>query len=222
MRKKVNFLPKLHLIPIEVVNYDIIYFNDLERKLKRGPIEQDGKHNYGYDNEQGEYIYTDHDHIKYRFEIIRKLGKGSFGVVLKCVDHLTKENWAVKIIRNKKKLVKQGMVEVNILEHLRDNDKDDKKNIVRIREYFKFRGHLCIVFEMLSYNLYEFIKSNHFNGFSVSLTRRFAIQILISLIYMKKLKIVHCDLKPENILLRKQNKSGIKIIDFGSSWFEPE
>jgi len=31
--------------------------------------------------------------------------------------------------------------------------------------------------------------------------------------------IIHCDLKPENILLRKKNKSGIKIIDFGSSCF---
>ena len=31
--------------------------------------------------------------------------------------------------------------------------------------------------------------------------------------------IIHCDLKPENILLRKKNKSGFKIIDFGSSCF---
>ena len=39
---------------------------------------------------------------------------------------------------------------------------------------------------------------------------------------MREHKIVHCDMKPENILLRKINKSGIKIIDFGSSCFEPE
>jgi len=31
--------------------------------------------------------------------------------------------------------------------------------------------------------------------------------------------IIHCDLKPENILLKSQDKSGIKIIDFGSSCF---
>lgn len=98
----------------------------MERKFNGGPLVPEGKQNNGYDNEQGDYLYTDHDHIKYRFEIIRKLGKGSFGVVLKCYDHLTKENWAIKIIRNKKKLQKQGMVEVKILEHLRDNDKDDK------------------------------------------------------------------------------------------------
>lgn len=35
-------------------------------------------------------------------------------------------------------------------------------------------------------------------------------------------QIIHCDLKPENIMLKEQNKSGIKIIDFGSSTFVDE
>jgi dual specificity tyrosine-phosphorylation-regulated kinase 2/3/4 len=39
---------------------------------------------------------------------------------------------------------------------------------------------------------------------------------------MKEHKIIHCDMKPENILLRKINKSGIKIIDFGSGCLENE
>ena len=46
--------------------------------------------------------------------------------------------------------------------------------------------------------------------------------MLTSLRALRKLRIVHCDLKPENILLRQPNKSGIKIIDFGSSCFEDE
>ena len=37
---------------------------------------------------------------------------------------------------------------------------------------------------------------------------------------MKENEIIHCDIKPENILLRRPNKSGIKIIDFGSGTFE--
>jgi len=45
---------------------------------------------------------------------------------------------------------------------------------------------------------------------------------LIALYFMKEHSIVHCDMKPENILLRKINKSGIKIIDFGSGCFENE
>ena len=39
---------------------------------------------------------------------------------------------------------------------------------------------------------------------------------------MEKSRIIHWDLKPENILLKQANKSGIKIVDFGSSCFESE
>jgi dual specificity tyrosine-phosphorylation-regulated kinase 2/3/4 len=81
---------------------------------------------------------------------------------------------------------------------------------------------LVITFELLSVNLYDFIKMNNFQGFSLSLIKRFAIQILISLYFLRENNIVHCDLKPENILLRKINKSGIKIIDFGSGCFEDQ
>ena len=52
--------------------------------------------------------------------------------------------------------------------------------------------------------------------------RRFVIQLLYSLKYLKAFEIIHCDLKPENILLKEPNKSGLKIIDFGSSTFHNE
>lgn len=53
----------------------------------------------------------------------------------------------------------------------------------------------------------------------MSLTQRFAVQILIALIHWSRNNVIHWDLKPENILLKRINKSGIKIIDFGSGWF---
>lgn len=52
----------------------------------------------------------------YRFEIIERLGKGSFGQVYKCFDHKLKEEIALKIIRNKPKFHKQAMVELKILD----------------------------------------------------------------------------------------------------------
>lgn len=113
-------------------------------------------------------------------------------------------------------------MESKLIETLNKNDPDDKKNIVKRLDHFLFRKHLILTFELLSVNLYDFIKMNNFLGFSLSLIKRFAIQILISLYFMREHNIVHCDLKPENILLRKINKSGIKIIDFGSGCFEDQ
>ena len=52
--------------------------------------------------------------------------------------------------------------------------------------------------------------------------RRFAIQLLYALKYLEMFQIIHCDLKPENIMLKESNKSGIKIIDFGSGTFVNE
>jgi hypothetical protein len=39
--------------------------------------------------------------------------------VVKCYDHKLKTHVAVKIIRNKKRFEKQGMVEVKVLDRLR-------------------------------------------------------------------------------------------------------
>lgn len=60
---------------------------------------------------------------------------------------------------------------------------------------------------------------NNFRGIKMSLIQRFAVQILMALCHCKKYNVIHWDLKPENILLKKKNKSGIKIIDFGSGCF---
>jgi dual specificity tyrosine-phosphorylation-regulated kinase 2/3/4 len=163
-----------------------------------------------------------HEHIAYRYEPVKKLGKGSFGIVIKVFDHKNKEFVALKILKNKKRLYKQGLVEAKLIDTLNKADPEDKKNVIRKGDHFVFRKHLVMTFEMLSVNLYEFIKMNNFQGFSLNLIKRFAIQILISLFFMKEHHIVHCDMKPENILLRKINKSGIKIIDFGSGCFEDE
>ncbi len=69
-------------------------------------------------------------------------------------------------------------------------------------------------------NLYEFIKAHEFRGFSLKLIRRFAKQLLSSLVLLKGHNVIHCDLKPENVLLAHPAHSEIKVIDFGSSCLE--
>ena len=95
-----------------------------------------------------------------------------------------------------------------------------KCNIIQLKHAFFFRGHPCLVFELLHQNLYEFFGNFNFAGISVDLIVRFAIQILQGLNFLKRHQIVHCDLKPENILLRQKNKTGIKIIDIGSGCYQ--
>ncbi|CAF0870531.1 unnamed protein product [Rotaria sp. Silwood1] len=200
----------------EIFDYNEIYFLGLEaEKISATNIKD-------YDDENGSYIKMSKDHIYYRFEILETLGKGSFGLVLRCYDHKKKEAVALKIIRNKKRFQQQGLVEVNILKHLKTLDTDNSLNIVHIKEHFYFRSHLCITFELLGINLYELIKKNNYQGFSVHLVRRFANSLLQCLRVMYREKIIHCDLKPENILLRQKGSSSIKVIDFGSGCFQSQ
>ena len=57
--------------------------------------------NNGFDSDSNEYLSKINEHLAYRFEVVKKLGKGSFGVVLKCYDHKKKEYTALKILKNK-------------------------------------------------------------------------------------------------------------------------
>lgn len=73
---------------------------------------------------------------------------------------------------------------------------------MKIKDFVIFRKHVCLIFELLSLNLYDLLKNNKFTGLTIELIRRFAIQILNALNFLRKYKIIHCDLKPENILLK--------------------
>lgn len=90
---------------------------------------------------------------------------------------------------------------------------------VKLKGHFMWRNHLCLVFELLSYNLYDLLRNTNFRGVSLNLTRKFAHQMCTALLFLSNpdLFIIHCDLKPENILLCSPKRSAIKIVDFGSS-----
>lgn len=95
-------------------------------------------------------------------------------------------------------------------------DKNDDHHILRLKDTFIHRQHLCLVFELLSVNLYELIKQNQFRGLSTTLVRVFAQQLLNGLCLLSKARLIHCDLKPENILLKKYPT--ILTVRAGRSW----
>ena len=200
-----------------------------------------GTKNDGYDNDDSDYILYVNDILgseetthKNRYLILDVLGQGTFGQVVKCQNLKTQEVVAVKVVKNKTAYFNQSMMEVSVLDLLNQKlDKNDDHHLLRLKDTFIHRQHLCLVFELLSVNLYELIKQNQFRGLSTTLVRVFAQQLLNGLSLLNKARLIHCDLKPENILLKKcvwtlvewtfadhcfsLESPIIKIIDFGSA-----
>ncbi|PSK60827.1 hypothetical protein B9Z65_977 [Elsinoe australis] len=203
----------------EIIDYkEGVYFCGSKNAKKHvGDISAAGTTNFGYDDERGDYNICMGDHLAYRYEVIDVLGKGSFGQVVRCIDHKDGGLVAVKIIRNKKRFHQQALVEVNILNKLKEWDPDGTHATLTVTSSFYFRSHLCIVTPCLSINLYELIREHSFQGFSLCLIRRFARQILACLQLLQGKHIIHCDLKPENILLCDPRRADVRVIDFGSS-----
>lgn len=110
----------------EIVDYKDIYFCGKHDAGKHvGDLSSDTA-NFGYDDERGDYNIVNGDHLLYRYEIIDILGKGSFGQVVRCIDHKTGGLVAIKIIRNKKRFHQQALVEVDILKKLREWVRSDR------------------------------------------------------------------------------------------------
>lgn len=192
---------------------EIYYVGQINRKIFGS---DDEPFNCGYDNENNNYNLIAGDHLAYRYEILSLFGAGAFGQVCRCYDHKYKIHVAVKVIVNTEQMHEQGRIEAQILSRINTND---VRHCVRAYDFFIFRSHICITFEILSRNLFETLETNNYKPISDKLTRLYALQIFSALEHIHRLEIVHCDLKPENVLLCSGSNSLIKIIDFGSSCF---
>jgi len=146
----------------EIHDYPMVYFIGKTRDKKIIASDK-AEHNFGYDDDKGDYNVVYDDHIGFRYEVKEFLGKGSFGTALKCIDHKSGKEICMKVIKNKKKYYYQAGVELKILQFLKDNDPEDIMNVIHLNDYVVFRKHLCIGFELMSMNLFEFLKINDFN-----------------------------------------------------------
>ena len=129
------------------------------------------------------------------------MGEGTFGRVLECWDRKTRGYVAIKIVRAVQKYRDAAMIELEVLATLEKNDAAGRFHCVSLREWFDYRGHVCMVFERLGPSLYDFLRKNAYRPFPGPLVRAFGKQLLEAVAYLHSLKLVHTDLKPENILL---------------------
>ena len=115
-------------------------------------------------------------HIVCHVQVMEFLGKGTFGQVVKCWRHNTNDVVAVKILKNHPSYARQGQIEVAILLRLQQENAG-AFNVVWAYEFFRHRGHSCLVFEMLGQNLYDFLKENRFQPLSLRFIRPVARQV---------------------------------------------
>ncbi|KRY91493.1 Serine/threonine-protein kinase minibrain [Trichinella pseudospiralis] len=222
------------LAPLKKLSIDLIktyqrinemYYAKKKRRVAQRKAEDElakrGRdlNNDGYDDENHDYIIRRGDRLLGRYVIENLIGKGSFGQVVKALDTFENCHVAIKVIKNKRPFLNQAQIEVQLLQMMNRLDENSKYYIVKLKTDFMWKSHLCLVFELLSYNLYDLLRNTNFRGVSLNLTRKFAQQLCTALLFLStpELSIIHCDLKPENILLCNPKRSAIKIIDFGSS-----
>ncbi|CAN8312140.1 unnamed protein product [Cochlearia groenlandica] len=186
------------------------------------PIKRSGLHD-NWDDAEGYYSYQFGELLDDRYEIMATHGKGVFSTVVRAKDTKAElaepEEVAIKIIRSNETMNKAGQTEAQILKKLAGADPEDKHHCVRFLSSFKYRNHLCLVFESLHMNLREVLKKFGRNiGLQLSAIRVYAKQLFIALKHLKNCGVLHCDIKPDNMLVNGDNNV-LKLCDFGSAMF---
>ncbi|XP_010515852.1 PREDICTED: serine/threonine-protein kinase AFC1 [Camelina sativa] len=235
------FQPPLYYAPefasgvVPNLVYPNMFYNGLPRQ---------GSPPWRPDDKDGHYVFVVGDTLTPRYQILSKMGEGTFGQVLECFDNKNKEVVAIKVIRSINKYREAAMIEIDVLQRLTRHDVGGSR-CVQIRNWFDYRNHICIVFEKLGPSLYDFLRKNSYRSFPIDLVRELGRQLLESVAYMHDLRLIHTDLKPENILLVSSEyikipdykflsrptkdgsyfknlpkSSAIKLIDFGSTTFD--
>ena len=185
-----------------------------------------GVYNNNLDNEEHNLIVYAGDLIN-NYCIVDVIGQGISGRVYEVYkNNDTKNKFAMKIIKNKKIYRNQSLIELKMVAALNKNCflKNHQHNchIINLLDYFFYQEHLCLVFELLTENLYQSLKHNHLQGISLNSINFIIKQLLEAIEQIHSLGIIHCDVKPENVLVKikldkEKSDISIKLSDFGSA-----
>jgi len=193
------------------------------------------------DDDDGHLVYRNGDLLQNRYKILATLGEGTFGKVVKVKDvtKLREDGFALKIIKNVDKYREAAKLEINVLEKLDRKDPDGKFLCVKMLDWFDYHGHMCIAFEMLGLSVFDFLKDNNYQPYSLDQVRHIGYQLSYAVRFLHDHKLTHTDLKPENILFvdsdfditynakkkrdyRRVKRTDVRLIDFGSATFDHE
>ncbi|KAE9043610.1 Cyclin-dependent kinase-like 5 [Phytophthora rubi] len=148
-----------------------------------------------------------------KYEVLGVIGEGAYGVVLKCHNKETNETVAIKKFKENEDddpmVRKTTLREVKMLRFLKHG------NIVALKEAFRRKGRLYLVFEYVEKNLLEVLEDKP-NGVDSDLVRSYIFQLCCAIHYCHTNNVVHRDIKPENLLVNTSNgEHSLRLCDFG-------
>ncbi|KNC37045.1 CAMK/CDPK protein kinase [Plasmodium falciparum RAJ116] len=187
----------------------------IKKKEKRGNMEKmgrgKGRTKRTIPNNSRNNFDRRGDELSDVYEIDRyKLGKGSYGNVVKAVSKRTGQQRAIKIIEKKKiHNIERLKREILIMKQM------DHPNIIKLYEVYEDNEKLYLVLELCDGGEL-FDKIVKYGSFSEYEAYKIMKQIFSALYYCHSKNIMHRDLKPENILyVDNTEDSPIQIIDWG-------
>uniref|UniRef100_A0A3Q1B963 Cyclin-dependent kinase-like 5 n=1 Tax=Amphiprion ocellaris TaxID=80972 RepID=A0A3Q1B963_AMPOC len=144
-----------------------------------------------------------------KFEVLGIVGEGAYGVVLKCRHKETNEIVAIKKFKDSEENEEVKETTLRELKMLRTLKQE---NIVELKEAFRRRGKLYLVFEYVEKNMLELLEELP-NGVPSEKARSYIFQLIKAIHWCHKHDIVHRDIKPENLLISSDDV--LKLCDFG-------
>ncbi|XP_047198716.1 cyclin-dependent kinase-like 5 isoform X8 [Hippoglossus stenolepis] len=144
-----------------------------------------------------------------KFEVLGIVGEGAYGVVLKCRHKETNEIVAIKKFKDSEENEEVKETTLRELKMLRTLKQE---NIVELKEAFRRRGKLYLVFEYVEKNMLELLEELP-NGVPTEKARSYIYQLIKAIHWCHKHDIVHRDIKPENLLISSDDT--LKLCDFG-------
>ncbi|ETW34033.1 hypothetical protein PFTANZ_05198 [Plasmodium falciparum Tanzania (2000708)] len=137
---------------------------------------------------------------------------------------MTKEVYAVKIIKKKKKHKKSYNFEKMVKNEIKYLSIMSHENIIKFKDFFEDKNKFYIVLEKCEGGelFYKVVKNKCLmESESALIVRQVGYiglkikYICCALQYLHSNNIIHRDIKAENFLFKNKNTKNIKLIDFG-------
>jgi len=146
------------------------------------------------------------------YDIFEELGRGGFSVVNRCVNKVSGEAFAVKIIAKNQSVDEISLLnrEIEIMTNLKHD------HIIQLFDVFDEYDNIYLILELVTGGeLFDQIIDK--GSYSEQDAANIIKQLLEAVSFMHSHGIAHRDLKPENILVTGKNNEIIKVSDFGLS-----